>query len=135
MVGVSTKLFSIGPYVKYLANCILLLSSSLPVEHKVDTSSLHSALFLALFSASPQVSLSSLSSVSTVLRHVVFGLPLGLFPCGVHLSAAFVMHLLSILKTCPSHLNLFCKISSTIHMESAISRRFTFEMVLGQTIL
>ena len=40
---------------------------------------------LALVSASPYVMSSSFSSASTDRRQVVLGLPLGLFPWGVHL--------------------------------------------------
>ena len=90
------------------------LSSSLQVEHKVLTyllrsrwsirstqklRSLHSALFFALFSASPHVILRSFSSPSTVRHQVVSGLPIGCFPCGVHLRTVFVILEPSILKT------------------------------------
>ena len=44
------------------------------------TKDLHTILSLASFSTVPQLWLMSLSSDSTVLRHVVFGRPLFLFP-------------------------------------------------------
>ena len=83
------------------------LSSSLQVEHKVDTTSLYSVLFFV----PPHVIFRSFSYPSTVRRKVVFGLPTGRFPCCVHMRAVFVILAPSILKTCPSHLNLLCVIS------------------------
>ena len=47
---------------------------------------------------------------SMVLRQVVFGLPLGLFPAGVHPRAIFGIDDLSILKACQSHWSRFCRI-------------------------
>ena len=106
--------------------------SSLPSEHKVNTRCHHSALFLALASASPQVRSRLFSSLSMVFRQVVFGLPLGLLPAGVHLRAIFGIDDLSILKTCPSHRSRFCLIWFSIQMKFVNFSKFVFVMVFGQ---
>ena len=107
------------------------LSSSLQVECKVDTRSRYSALFFSLFSASPHVSLSSFNSFSTVLCQIVFGLPTGRFPYGIHLRAVLVMLDPSILKTCLSHRNLFCVISTIMHLKNVIFSKLVFVMVFA----
>jgi hypothetical protein len=53
---------------------------------------------------------------------VVFGLPLCLFPWGVHLRAILVILDTGILRTCPSHLKHLCCISLRTHVE--VSMRF-----------
>ena len=108
------------------------LSSSLPSEHKVNTRCRHSALFLALASASPEVRSRLFSSFSMVFRQVVFGLPLDLLPAGVHLGAIFGIDDLSILKTCPSHRSPFCRILFSIQVEFVNFSKFVFVMVFGQ---
>ena len=60
---------------------------------------------------------SSFSSDTIVLHQVVFGLPLGLFPWGVHLRAILVILDTGILRTCPSHLKRLCCISLRTHVE------------------
>ena len=93
------------------------LSSSLPSEHKVATRLRHPVLSLAFVSASPQVMPSSFSSDTIVLHQVVLGLPLCLFPWGVHLRAILVILDTGILRTCPSHLKRLCCISLRTHVE------------------
>ena len=77
----------------------------------------------------------SFSSDSIVLHQVVFGLPLGLFPWGVHLRAILVILDTGILKTCPSHLKRLCCISLRTHVGFVNSSRFSFEIRFGQKIL
>ena len=72
-------------------------------EHKVATRFLQPALSLTLDSASLQVIPISPRSAYFVLSQVVFGLPRGLFPYGVHRRAILVSLLPCILRTCPSH--------------------------------
>ena len=71
--------------------CYLLayLSSSCRVAHKARTRSRQTPPSLALLSAVTHVNPAAFSSSSTVRRHVVFGLPLFLFPSGVQVSAVF----------------------------------------------
>ena len=80
---------------------------------------------------------SSFSSDSIVLRQVVFGLPLGFFPWGVHLNLRAILVILDtgILKACPSHLKRLCCISLRTHVKFVISSRFSFEIWFGQKIL
>ena len=61
------------------------------MEHREKTSFLHFALLLAFLSIVPQVYPLSFISFSMVRLHFVFGLPLFLFPSGVHFRATFVM--------------------------------------------
>ena len=61
------------------------------MAHRARTRFLHSSLLLAFLSIVPQVYPLSFISFSMVRLHVVFGLPLFLFPSGVHLRATFVM--------------------------------------------
>ena len=68
-----------------------------PVQHVVPRPRLH---------PSP-------STLITVLRQVVFGLPRFLLPGGVHLRATFGIRSWSILSTCPSHRMRRRLISST----------------------
>ena len=70
-----------------------------------------------------------------VFRQVVFGLPLGLLPAGVHLRAIFGIDDLSILKTCPSHRSRFCRIWFSMQVEFVNFSKFVFVMVFGQNIL
>ena len=60
---------------------------------------------------------SSFSSDTIVLHQVVLGLPLCLFPWGVHLRAILVILDTGILRTCPSHLKRLCCISLRTHVE------------------
>ena len=73
--------------------CSYLLTYSLLclISHRTRTSFLHSSLLLAFLSIVPQVYPLSFISFSMVRLHVVFDLPLFLFPSGVHLRATFVM--------------------------------------------
>ena len=100
---------------------IISLSYSIPSEHKVATRLCHPVLSLTFVSASPQVMPSSFSSYSIVLRQVVFGMPLGLFPWVVHLRAILVILDTGILRTYPSHLKRLCCISLRTHVEFVIS--------------
>jgi hypothetical protein len=77
---------------------------------------------------------SSFSSDSIVLRQVVFGLPLGFFPWGVHLNLRAILVILDtgILKACPSHLKRLCCISLRTHVKFVISSRFSFEIWFGK---
>ena len=93
-----------------------------PVGYKAIPSAWrHLALSLASTWACPQLSPMLLSSVSTLLRHVVFGLPLFLLPCGVHLSAIFGILPWSMRRTCPSHLSLLLLISVDTGTVSVVS--------------
>ena len=79
-------------YFSSMSNTYLLTSSLLCLmAHRARTSFLHSSLLLAFLSIVPQVCPLSFISFSMVCLHVVFGLPLCLFPSGVHLRATFVM--------------------------------------------
>ena len=69
----------------------LLLSLLCLMTHRARTSFLHSSLLLAFLSIVPHVYPLSFISFLMVRLHVVFGLPLCLFPSGVHLRATFVM--------------------------------------------
>ena len=73
------------------------------MAHRTRTSFLHSFLLLAFLSIVPQVYPLSFISFSMVCLHVVFGLPLFLFPSGVHLRATFVMSSDGLCRTWPSH--------------------------------
>ena len=79
-------------YFSSMSNTYLLTSSLLCLmAHRARTSFLHSSLLLAFLSIVPQVCPLSFISFLMVCLHVVFGLPLCLFPSGVHLRATFVM--------------------------------------------
>ena len=79
-------------YFSSMSNTYLLTSSLLCLmAHRARTSFLHSSLLLAFLSIVPQVCPLSFISFLMVRLHVVFGLPLFLFPSGVHLRATFVM--------------------------------------------
>ncbi|PSN42537.1 hypothetical protein C0J52_03843, partial [Blattella germanica] len=64
----------------------------------------HSSLLLA-FSFQFKIP-NSLTSVITLSIHLCLGLPLVLVPSGIPLCIIFTLLLLSILTTCPNHLNL-----------------------------
>ena len=79
-------------YFSSMSNTYLLTSSLLCLmAHRARTSFLHSSLLLAFLSIVPHVYPLSFISFLMVRLHVVFGLPLCLFPSGVHLRATFVM--------------------------------------------
>ena len=59
------------------------------MAHKVRTRSRQTPLSWALLAAVPHVNPAAFSSSSIFRRHVVFGLPLFLFPSGVQVSAVF----------------------------------------------
>ena len=89
-------------------------SSSLRVEHKAPTNFFQPSRSWASQLTSFQVFPAAFISSSMVLRQVPSGLPLFLFPGGVHLSAARGCLSLFILSTWPNHLQRRCFTSSTI---------------------
>lgn len=108
-------------------------------EHKVYTRNCYYAVFLVRDLATSQVDLATfqvilslLSSHSTVPHHIV---SLGLFPGGVHLKTISVICYHSILKTCPSHLNIICFISFILQFELFVLSRFSFVIIFGQIML
>ena len=73
---------------------------------------LQDLLSLAKVAAEPQVKPRFFRSFSTVLRQVVQGFPLDLFPwAGVHLNDILGILSSGILRTCPNSLNLLFSIS------------------------
>ena len=73
---------------------------------RAATKALHWDLSCASLVKDPQVCLMSFISPSTVLLHVVLGLPLLLFPSGVQCSAVLTIASCSLQSTCPIHLHL-----------------------------
>ena len=73
-----------------------------------------------------------LSSRSTVRRHVSFGRPRFLFPCGVYLSAALGSGSGGILQTWPSHLHLLKAMVSAMLFAPALPRSSMFVIMFGQ---
>ena len=74
-------------------------------------------------------------SFSMVRFHVVFGLPLFLFPSGVHLRATFVMSSDGLRRTWPSHLHLFWINKVSMSLVFVMSCRSLLEIFFGQNIL
>ena len=106
----------------------------MPRPHGASARVFHKCLSFAFFSALAQVSPLLLNILSVVLLHVSFGLPLLLFPCGVHLSAIFGSELSVIRITCPNHHQ---RLSSIIVVSGFIcisANKMVFLMVFGQNI-
>ena len=80
---------SIDWCVQYSNNQLTYLSYSFLEEHKASTVFLHLLRSCATFCACPIESPISSSSVWIVLRQVIFGRPLFLFPGGVQFRATF----------------------------------------------
>jgi hypothetical protein len=111
------------------------LSSSPLVEHKARHRSLHFGRSRAASSASLQVDIPiSDLSLSVVLLQVSFGLPCFLFLSGAHVSAIFVLLLLSFLRMCPIYRHLLVFNSSSIVLDFVHSLRFSLVMLFGQNI-
>lgn len=89
---------------------------------------------LLFFSTVPQVYPLSFNSFSIVRLHVVLGLPLFLFPTGVHLRATLVMSSDGLRRTWPSHLLLFCISKVSMSLVLVISCKSLLEILLGQNI-
>ena len=85
----------------------LLLSLLCLMAHRARTSFLNSSLLLAFLSIVPQVYPLYLISFSMMRLHVVFGLPLFLFPSGVRFRTTFVMSSNGLRRTWSSYLHLF----------------------------
>ena len=105
-----------------------------PVVSRAATKALHSDLFCANLVKGPHVFFMAFISLSTVLLHVVFGLPFFLFPSGVQWSAVLTTEPGSLRITCPIHLHLLrvmiIAISSWLHL----LRSSSFAIFLGQKI-
>ena len=116
--------------IHYLLYCPLCL-----VACRAATKVLHWHRSCANFSMVPQVWPMVFNSLSTVLLHVVLGLPLFRLPSGVQCNAVLVIELLSFLITCPSHFHLLLvsivAMSSRWHLRS----RSSLLIFLGQKIL
>ena len=122
--------FSNGHFIFHYL--LTYLSPLRRLAHRAATKFLHLHLSLAIFSMVPQLCWCSWSSFSIVLRHVILGRPLFLFPSGVQCSATLGIAFVSILRTWPiqDHLRLlivYCMSSCCVML-----RRLLFEMVLGQ---
>ena len=94
----------------------------------------HGAIQLLLFCACVRAWLhdfhpSCSLSFSTVLLHVVFGLPTLSVPSGVHVRAVAQWLLWSILSTCPIQIHLLCRTTSLLFSNSSL------EMTYGQCTL
>ena len=100
-----------------------------------STKDLHFCLSFACLLAVVHVSPASLSTASTDLRHVILGLPLLRFPCGVHLSATLARLLFGNLKTLPNHLNLLHLTHAEIGSMLQLLSRSSFLIFSGQKIL
>jgi len=92
--------------------CILLYSSSFPLEHRALTTSFHLSRSLAAVFASSQVMLMVFNSACRGLFQVKHGLPLLRCPCGSQFKAWRVMLVCSRRMVCPIHLHfLFWMVS------------------------
>jgi len=76
------------------------------VEHRASTRIFHLTLFLASGLISAQVLLTPLASLSTVLRHVFFGLPLLRLLWGFHSRVCLAMSSDDFRSVWPSHPHL-----------------------------
>jgi hypothetical protein len=105
------------------------------VEHKARHRSLHLGRSRAASSVSFQLDypISDLS-LSMVLLQVSFGLPCFFLPSGTHVSAIFVLLLLSFLTTCPIYLHLLVFNSSCIVLDLVLCLSFSLLMLFGQNI-
>ena len=82
----------------------------------------------------PQVYPLSFISFSMMCPHVVFGLPLFLFPSGVYLRATFVMSSDGLRRTWPSHLHLFWINKVSMSLVFVMLCRSLLEILFGQNI-
>ena len=105
------------------------------MAHGASTKDLHFCLSFACLLAVSYVSPASLSSASTDLHHVILGLPLLHFPCGVHLSATLARLLFGNLKTWPNHLNLLLLTHAEIGSMLQLLSRSLFLIFSGLKIL
>jgi hypothetical protein len=80
--------------------------------HRPPTRALQASLSCASCSNSPHDRLISLTSDSTLLCHVILGLPLLLFSCGFHVIACLVTLAVVFLNVCPNHCHFLWRISS-----------------------
>jgi len=85
---------------------IYIASRQSAAEHRASTRIFHLTLFLASVLISAQVLLTPLTSSSTVLRHVFFGLPLPRLPWGFHSRACLAMSSADFRSVWPSHPHL-----------------------------
>ena len=101
--------------VNFMRDVPVPVSFASQVVHKASAVSLHFFLFAAAtLASSHDLHPASALSFSTVRRHVVFGLPLFLFPSGAQVIATFMRLCLSCRKMCPIifHLLLFTSLLS-----------------------
>ena len=99
------------------------LASLCLVAHKASTKCLQFSLLAAAALGSSHVRHPALFlSLSTVLRQVVLGFPLFLFPSGVHDRAMLVWLFLFCCRTCPIIFHLLLLTSSLRNFISAFSR-------------
>jgi len=73
--------------------------------------------------------------LSTVLSHVIFGLPLLLEPCGFHCSAILVISLCSFRNVCPIHRHFLSLISRLIGLLAVMDSRSSLLIMFGQNML
>ena len=110
--------FSSVVYLLQSVSITHLLPTRPGVAHRKATKSRQSCLSLRSLLMVLQLCLSTLNSLSTVLRHIGFGRPLLPLPSGFHGIAILATLWLSFRKTCSVHLHLVRITSSIIHIES-----------------
>ena len=105
-----------------------------PLVCRAATNFLHPCLSWAKRVRVPHECCMAFISFSTVLLHVVLGLPLFLFPSGVQCKAVLVIDWGSLLRTCPIHFHrrlvMMVPMSSCLHLFS----RSSLEIFWGQNM-
>lgn len=101
------------------------------MEHRASTKSRHPSRFSASALASLHDILLLFKSLSTVLLHVVFGLPRFLFPCGFQSHTHLAMQLRDLLRVWPIHLHLLLVIVFLIGSCLVILQRSSFLIIFG----
>ena len=126
------RLHIIKPYI-YIA------SHHSAAEHRASTRIPHLILFLASVLFSAQVLLTPVASSSTVLHHVLLGLPLRRLPWGFHSRACLAMSSGGFRSLWPSHPHLrflICKsiLGCFMHFHSSLFVTWSSQKILNKRL-